>query len=212
MKKWIVLAILVTMAVGVYTFAEPQASRHRGPASADFKQGHSDRMHGMFRRFFESPELIEKLGLTDEQVETLSQVRFESQKSSIALQSEVAQAQLEVRRLLSQDEPDETEVMGAIDKAGQTAVALRKSQVQHMLKGRAILGSDTWKTMKQMIGERRHHFRPSRRGHRRDHGPEMGPWHRRGGSENRPKHRSEHGPESRSWHHGPHGPDSEVEG
>ena len=178
LNKRVVLAVVAaTLSVGVLAFAvpgrpEPGGDHHRGPDRHRKDRGGPG--HGMFGRFLKNPKIVEKLGLSDGQVESLHNLRYEAMKRHIDLKAAVSTARLDVRHLLHQDAPDEGAVMAAIERAGEASVDLRKSDVSHMLKGRSIIGPDKWKQVRQLMAERRH--RRPERGHRRGrHGREHGP-------------------------------------
>jgi len=181
-KKGIFLTVLAgTLGVGALALAVPGRGGpgdHRGPGQHDRHRG--DRGPGMFGRFLENPRVVEKLGLSEDQIEQLSNLKYEAMKQHIRLKAIVSEAKLEVRHLLGQDVPDQSAVMAAIEQAGKASVDLRKSDVSHMLKGRSILGPDKWKEIRQMMAHWRHGRKGEPRGMRGRHGGGPGGDHDRG--------------------------------
>ncbi len=148
MKKWIALtAISATLALSVAVLAAPRGNRGDGP-----KKG-QEGPHPMMR-ILENPEAAEKLGLTDEQVTSLQDLKYETQKAHIALKGEVELAQVEVQRILKSDSPDEAAALAAVEQAGLARIKLQQSHVSTMLKARAIIGPEKLKEIKAEGRER----------------------------------------------------------
>lgn len=164
MNKWlIVITGTGILTLAAISFAVPGLGQQEQSDGGD---------EIILARALDNPKVMEKIGLNDEQVKSLQELSYAAKKRHISLRAEVSQAKLEVRRLLSQDEPNEDAIMLAIDVSGKATTALRKSHVKHMLDGRALVGKETWrdvrKTMrhmkrKQQKGSRSMHHRSGRR-------------------------------------------------
>ena len=165
MKTRILLASMIaTLALGGWAFARPDVSKAgRG--------GDRDQMRRMAGRMLERPKMLEKLELKDEQVEALRQAQYEKQKKHIDLKAGAEMAQIELRHLLSQDSPDEEAVMTAVEEAGKARIALQKSDVQHILKRRAIIGPEKCREMHSLI---RKHMRTRMQAQRHRGGSDRG--------------------------------------
>jgi Spy/CpxP family protein refolding chaperone len=192
MKKWIALtAISGTLALTLAVFAAPRDKRGDGPPRGP------DGPHPMMR-LLDNPEATEKLGLTEEQVAALKEVRYETQKQSVALQADAELAQLELQRVLQSDSPDEAAAHAAIEQAGQARIKLQQSRVSALLQAREAIGAEKWNeikargrrqmkeragNMRERMEQRRQQFqdgprgdRPARPGARRPGpGPQDGP-------------------------------------
>ena len=178
MKRTIlVAALVVSVAVGMLAFAAPGKDRpgHKGGG----KEG-----HGGFGRFLNNPHLLEDLDLSDEQLETLRTLRYEAKKAHITLKAEADQSRGDLHHLLGDDEPDEAAIMAVIESGGEAHVALQKSDVQHMLKQRAVLGTEKWGELKRLAEKKHRQHRRFKEGRGRD-GPGRFPHHR--GPEERPR-------------------------
>jgi Spy/CpxP family protein refolding chaperone len=137
MTKWLIVAALGA-SLGLGSVAAGESHRSRPGRDA-----------GPLARLLDRPEMAERLGLGGEQIDQLRQLGFEARKQGILLRAEVAAAQLEVRHLLGQDTPEDTEVMEAIARAGEAHIALRQSHVRHLLEARSLLGPETWKKLQR---------------------------------------------------------------
>lgn len=175
MKTRILLASMIaTLVLGGWAFARPDGTKAG-------RSGDRDQIRRMAGRMLERPEILEKLELKDEQVEALRQAQYEKQKKHIDLKAGAEMAQIELRHLLSQDTPDEEAVMAAVEEAGKARTALQKSDVQHMLKRRAIIGPEKCREMHSLI---RKHMRTRMQAQR----------HRGGSDRGRPGGKDQHGP------------------
>ena len=171
MKRCIILtAVAGSLVLGTVALAAPGPGGPRGHG-----RGGSDHAFG---RFLGNSKLVEKLELSSGDVEALRTLRYEAEKSRISLQADVTEAKLELRYLLHSDEPSESAVMVAIEGVGDATVALRKSDIKHMLKARAIMGPDKWKQMKGAMRKsklqrfrKRHGSSGDRRHRRQDREP-----------------------------------------
>lgn len=136
--------------------------------------------------------MLEQLGVNAEQAETLRTWRYEVEKSHVALQAKIEQAELDVRHLLSKTEPNEEAIMDAINKAGEAKIALRKSQVRHLLKARSLLGTQTWNKVRKLMrsykrrGPKHKRTGPDRETWRDDEHRRPGPWRRHGDTRTAP--------------------------
>jgi Spy/CpxP family protein refolding chaperone len=159
MKKLIVgTAVAALACMGTMAWAGP------GEGRGDGEQGRGERAMGpggpqamgarMLQRVMENPEVAKKLGITEEQAAALQTSFYEQEKKMVALQSEAELAQIEVRRLMDQDDPSAETLMAAIDKAGAARTAIQKASVEQRLAVRKIVGPETMKKIKQQLGER----------------------------------------------------------
>ena len=158
-------AVLVVLTISGLALAQ-------GAAPRDGRQGHdgSDRMqrgmnggsHGagaghmemLFGRMAENPELREKLGITDEQIQALRNKSFEFRKKQVDLRAELEKAGMDQARLMMEDDPDEDAIMAAVEKAGATKTALAKLQVRQMLLVKKTLTPDQVAAIREIMHER----------------------------------------------------------
>lgn len=150
--QFIIPLLAFSLTIPIVALAEPpDRPRHRGSGGS----GISGMAHPMPGRFLDNPDRMAELQLSEQQIESIRQIRFKAQKDHIAFQAEAAQARLVIQNLLSQDQPLEGELMSAIEKAGQVKIAMRKSHVQRMLKIRELIGSENWQKLREH-GRRNH--------------------------------------------------------
>ena len=145
----------------------------------------------MFGRFLHNPEVMQKLGLSEQEAETLRTLGYEARKKQIELDAELQEARLELHHLLGADEPDENQVMNALEEAAEADLAVRKAQVKHLLEVRRILGPEKWKKVRTVM-----HERGPRASFGRDGRPGRPPWDR--GGDRRSRENRDDGPQDRT--------------
>lgn len=122
----------------------------------------------------ENEQVVEKLGLTPDQVTALRERADTAEKTLIKLRAEVELAEVEVRRLLRDEKPDRAAVMKAVEAAGAAQLALRKAIIEERLAFREIAGPEAARKAHQMV---------KRNMQRDDQGDENRPhWRERKGS------------------------------
>ena len=136
MKKVVTTIVVIagTISLASSVFAGPmcQGGKMRGAGAERALQ-----------RVLNDDSLAKELGVTEDQVATLSNYVYEHRQNMIKLQSDRQLAQVEIDHLLKQDNPDVEAVMKAVDHAGAIETDIRKAQVEQTMKVKTVLGKDT---------------------------------------------------------------------
>jgi periplasmic protein CpxP/Spy len=119
-------------------------------------------------RWWNNPEVAQKLGLTANQQKRMEAVFEESRPSLMDLSATVRKEEMALEPLLAADQPDEGKVLAQIDRLAQVRAELEKANARMLLGLRRILTPEQWKTL-QADEPHRHYprFGPG--------GPEGGP-------------------------------------
>jgi periplasmic protein CpxP/Spy len=119
-------------------------------------------------RWWNNPEVAQKLGLTANQQKRMEAVFEESRPSLMDLSATVRKEEVALEPLLAADQPDEGKVLAQIDRLAQVRAELEKANARMLLGLRRILTPEQWKTL-QADEPHRHYprFGPG--------GPEGGP-------------------------------------
>ncbi len=152
MKK--LIAILSILIIGLIIGSVAFANAQRGPRNSKMRpdvlfllERHSD-----------------EIGLTEEQESEIKAVHFDSQKEVIGLKAELEIAELELRQLMDEDEPDEAEVYRKIDGMGTLKTEIHKKRIANKLAVKSILSEEQEEKLKkirhQKMKERREDVRP----------------------------------------------------
>jgi Spy/CpxP family protein refolding chaperone len=100
-------------------------------------------------------EKAEELGLTDEQMEDMREVRYNFEKAQIGLRAELKTARLELRHLMMEENPNQSQISGLVDKIADTQKELLKQRVDKKLAMKDILTAEQFKKFMKMRGENR---------------------------------------------------------
>ena len=184
-KIWSIV-VAAGMVAGVALAQGPRQGEHErfGPGPKGPGMG-----HGVFERLLEHPEVMEKIGLTEEQKEILTNEGYELRKAGVQLHADMELAAMEQARLLMADEVDEDAVMAAVEKTGRIRTEGAKLRMKMLLLVKNTLTEEQQTALQKMA--RRH---MKRRQMRREHGEEG-----RGGERGRPDkgRRDPHGERAR---------------
>ena len=112
-------------------------------------------------------EKAEELGLTDEQMEDMREIRYNFEKTQIGLRAELKTSRLELRHLMMQEKPSQGEISKLVDRIADTQKRLLKQRVDKKLQMKEILTPEQFKKFMMMRGE----YGKRRMGDRRDDRP-----------------------------------------
>lgn len=90
----------------------------------------SGRERGVRGRWWDNPQVIERLGLTDGQVAKIGEIAFGKQQSLIALRADKRSAQLEMQRLLASEEPDPAALASAVERLSRAGCAISALEIR----------------------------------------------------------------------------------
>ena len=117
--------------------------------------GEGLRVDMMIERIINNPDLVEKAGITDEQIKILTSAISEMKKERVKIQAELELASLDQADKLAQDTVDEKAIMKAIEKTGELQTQLAKLAVKQMLLVKKTLTPDQIKKIKELAREMR---------------------------------------------------------
>ncbi|MDE3202324.1 MAG: periplasmic heavy metal sensor [Acidobacteriota bacterium] len=175
MKVWNV-ARWAVMSVALGTLGVAAAQAQGGPPP-DFG-GHRPPMqrmmgsHGNHWRWWNSPNMIAKLKLTDEQRKAMDGILLDHREKLIDLHANLEKAELAMDPMMSADQPNESAILAQIDKVAMARAELEKANARFLLAIRAKLTPEQWKILQADRKDRMN---------RRDHR-----WDRRDGRRNGP--------------------------
>jgi Spy/CpxP family protein refolding chaperone len=93
-----------------------------------------------------------ELGLSDEQVSKLKDMRMKREKQAIQDRAELDIMELELRDLMSEDEIDLKAVDGKIDKISALKGKIRKDGIHAMVDAKKVLTAEQRKKLREMKG------------------------------------------------------------
>lgn len=140
-----------------------------------FNMGGRNRQGAMIGRIINNPEIAEKIGLTEEQIQALKSASSDVQKEMIRLRAEMEIAGMEQAQLITETDIDENAVMKAVEKTGEIRTKMAKLQVKQLLLVKKTLSSEQIEEAGELMRKHRNKNKDKRhRRRRRDRDVEHG--------------------------------------
>jgi Spy/CpxP family protein refolding chaperone len=105
--------------------------------------------HGGQGRWWNNPNVVERLKLTDEQRKAFDSIFLTHREKLIDLRANVEKAELEMEPLMRDDPPNEAKILAQIDKVAQARAELEKANARFLLAIRAKLTPEQWKLVQE---------------------------------------------------------------
>jgi Spy/CpxP family protein refolding chaperone len=112
---------------------------------------------GKSERFWNKPEVIEKLKLTDDQRKAMDKILLDHRTTLIDLRANVDKAELVMEPLMGEEQPNEAKILAQIDKVAQARAELEKANARFLLALRGQLKPEQWKSLQEMRAARQEH-------------------------------------------------------
>jgi Spy/CpxP family protein refolding chaperone len=109
---------------------------------------------GAHGRWWNDPQVIEKLNLTDDQRKSMDDILQQHRDNLIDMRASVEKAEGALESLMSVDQPNESAVLAQIDRVAQARAELEKANARFLLALRAKLTPDQWKQLQAIRSER----------------------------------------------------------
>ncbi len=122
-----------------------------------------------FAQDFNNPQIMEKLGLTQEQVTELTRIYEEAQKIIREAQLDIDIERAQLKKLLFQSNVDLRQVERRLKSILDLEYKLRLAEITREVKARKVIGDKAWARLTQMIRTRKEAFARERKQ------PEPGP-------------------------------------
>lgn len=117
----------------------PGLGGHRPPFERAFGE------HGIEGRWWNNPQVIQRLRLTDDQRKAFDQILLEHRESLIDLRANLEKAELAMEPLMGDDQPNESAILAQIDRVAQARAELEKANARYLLALRSKLTPEQWK-------------------------------------------------------------------
>jgi Spy/CpxP family protein refolding chaperone len=129
-----------------------QGPRRDGPPPPRANRPPMERaFHGPPGRWWNNPEMAQKIGLTSDQTKKMDDIFQQSRLRLIDLNATVQKEETMMEPLMSADQPDEAKVLSQIDRVAQARAELEKANARMLLGIRRVLNQDQWKKLQAEI-------------------------------------------------------------
>ena len=155
MKK---TSFLIMPALLVFSLSSPAFANHGG-------KKHGGQKHGPNFQAY-----IEELGLDENTLAKIKEIRRADRDNKLELKFKVEKARNRLKDLLQEDNPRESAVMDAADDVGELETAMRKSRLRTMLKINSLLTPEQRTNFRKLQRQRKHqkHEKKMKRRHKGD--------------------------------------------
>ena len=147
-----VLVVLMVLALAGTLVAQGGPEPGAGPGRPGMhRMASGGRMGPMDRwgagAWWKNSEVVQKLGLTDEQVQKIDKAFQDHRMQLVDLRAALEKEELKLKPLMESDNPNEGQVTAQIEKIAQARASLEKSNALMLLGVRKVLTVDQWKQL-----------------------------------------------------------------
>jgi len=139
------MAFAVIFAAVLASAQTPAPAGPGGPGFAGHRPPMERAMRGEHGRWWNNPNLVEKLNLTDDQRKAMDEIYQQHREQLIDLRVSVEKAEVAMEPLVRADQPNESAVLAQIDKVAQARAELEKANARFLFELRSKLTPDQWK-------------------------------------------------------------------
>ena len=168
-----ILAGIVVLALACSALAQDDPQQPPTPPGPMAGHAMGGPMHmgmgGPGGKWWKNSQLVQKLGLSDAQVQQIEKIFQDHRLQLIDLRANLEKQETLLQPLVEADRPDDAQVSAQIDKVAQARASLEKSNALMLLGIRRVLTPDQWKALQAA-----HQNRGMMHGGH-DHGPEGPP-------------------------------------
>ncbi len=100
-----------------------------------------------------SPPLHQRL--TEDEIAKIKEIRYNTRKKIIELKSKIELKELELKKLLDEEQPNEKEVYSLVKEIGNLRTQIRMEQIKEILEIKKILPAEKQKIFMHHFGKRR---------------------------------------------------------
>lgn len=100
-------------------------------------------------------EMVDELGLTEEQMDSMRDVRYNFRKAQIGLRAELKTSRLELRHLMMEEKPNQGQIGKLVDQIADTQKELLKQRIDKKLAMKEILTAEQLKKFMKTRGKHR---------------------------------------------------------
>ena len=141
-----IFALIVALAATAGAQGPPPGPEGRGPYRGGPVRGRPtpDMLAG---KWWTSPGLANRLGLSDDQTKRLDQVYQQSRLKLIDARAALEKAEAQMDPLLAPDHPQESAVLAQIDRIAEARAELEKANARMLFAFRMVLTPEQWKDL-----------------------------------------------------------------
>src|SRR5215468_7517376 len=149
--RWLIALSGLALAGAVQA---QQVTTQDGPVVAtDHGKGHVMMMRHEMGKWWQNPDVVSKLQLSDSQISQLNQVFYDHKLKLIDYGAEMEKQDLKLQSLLDADQPDESQVSTQVDQVLAARGKLEREFTMMNLNLRKQLSLEQWRQLKSIRGD-----------------------------------------------------------
>lgn len=131
---------------------QERMKKHGGPAGDD--REHRGGREEMMERMLNNPEIMEKLGISEENARKIQEELKKIQEESHGLRTEMEKLGMEQAKAMTAKELDEGRLMSLVDELGRVRTELAKIQIRKMILLRQNIDPEKMEAIRARMQER----------------------------------------------------------
>lgn len=142
-------AVACVMLAGVALAQDPAPAGGARPGFGDHRPPFERALGatGDHPHWWNNQKMIDKLKLTDDQRKAMDATLLQHRTTLIDLRANLQKAELNLEPLMSEDQPNEAQILTQIDTVAQARAELEKANARFLLAIRSKLTPDQWKQL-----------------------------------------------------------------
>lgn len=100
-------------------------------------------------KWWKDSELVQKVGVSEQQVQQMEQIFQESRSRLIDLRANLEKAEIALHPLMEAENPNEAQIGAGIDRVAQARAALEKEHAMMLVGIRKVLTVEQWKKLQE---------------------------------------------------------------
>ena len=113
------------------------------------------RLFGPAPHWWTNPELMQRIGVMDDQKTKIMDVYQSSRLKLIDVTATLQKEEVNLEPLMAADQPDQPKILSQIDRVAQSRAEVEKANARMLLGIRAVLTKDQWAKLKAESNPRR---------------------------------------------------------
>jgi len=145
------LSLLAALLLAATLHAQNPTPSAEVPPGPPHKQGHI-RVHGEMGKWWQNPDIAQKLQLNEGQIAQLNQVFYDHKLKLIDYGAAMEKEDLKLQTLLDADQPNESQVSTQVDQVLAARGKLEREFTMMNLDLRKVLSVEQWRQLKTIRG------------------------------------------------------------
>jgi Spy/CpxP family protein refolding chaperone len=139
----------ILFLIGIFFLPSIASAFRQGYGKSERGMGrmHMDEMQGPSLQIWKNPQIVEKLGLSEEQIDNLKEAEFSMKENHLELRSQLNELNLEMEQAFSEKPVDDTKVLELAKKMSELRNELFMDRIESRMKMTEILTDEQFEQL-----------------------------------------------------------------